>query len=53
MPPERIYHEGLLREALEQNEKEDDGPLEADHKDSQKSVLKIKDRIESWLDTSD
>lgn len=51
--PEKIYHEGLLREVLEQNEEDDEEPVEAEHKDSQKSVLKIKDRIESWLDTSD
>lgn len=52
IPPEKIYHNGLLREVLEQNDDDNaDEPLEADHQDSQEPALKNKDRFETWLDT--
>lgn len=52
IPPEKIYHNGLLCEVLEQNNDDNaDEPLEADHQNSQEPALKNKDRFESWLDT--
>ncbi|KAB8224891.1 hypothetical protein BDV33DRAFT_199175 [Aspergillus novoparasiticus] len=52
LPPEKIYHDGLFQEIWEQ----DDDSVElgdADHRHSQETVFKHKDRVETWLDTID